>query len=375
MHRSFEHLSPYVGRALGLSAEALERAYRPARERDLPGLLSLRRAVHPDAWWDDEAFVRWRYFGRPGPAGDVPHWVFERDGEILGACGLEPVTLVVDGSPAPAVRTLDIMVRPDVDGSGLGAHMNLELFRRFPVVLATGSNDRSHRLLMRLFRHATDLRFWKAPVRARAIAGPRLGPALGAIVSWPADVLLSLRRAARRRHPLPGVAIEELPAFDARVTALSRGCEGPGRVMVRRSEEYLNWRFVRNPRCRYRILGAMRAGRLEGYLVTRLNLGRPNPRREAEIVDWLAAPARPAGPSVLPALLEAAVGRLVRDGAGIISCAGADPELPAAMAGAGFHARPAERLPFFVKADAPHLESRLCRGGDWFLTRGDFDVE
>ena len=376
MSRSFERLSPYVGKALGLSEEALAQAYRPARESEIPQILGLRHSVDREMWWDDDSFVRWRYFSRRTESGESTYWVFVRDGEVLGACGMEPVTLVVDGTAMPAVRTLDIMVRPDLDGLGLGVFMNLMLFRHFPITLVTGSNERSHALLTRMFHHTTDLRFWKAPLRARAVIDGKvaLGP-VGRILALPGDLFLTIRRSLSRVLPPAGVAIRETSEFDADVVALSRRCESPGRVIVRRSDEYLNWRFVRNPRCQYRIFGAFADGRLEGYLVTRLNLARPNPRREGEIVDWLAAPVSDPRASVLPALVQAGVDGLIRDGAGIVTCAAAAPDLSTAMAATGFRFRPLERLPFFVRAADPALHSRLCSSEDWFLTRGDLDVE
>jgi hypothetical protein len=160
--------------------------------------------------------------------------------------------------------------------------------------------------------------------------------------------------------------------FDERVNDLSRRCEASGRVIVRRSDEYLNWRFVRNPRCRYRLRGAFADGRLEAYVITRFNRARPNPRLEAEIVDWLATPD--AAPSILPALFQLSVDELVEAGAGIVTCAAATSDASAIEA-TGFRFRRAERIPFFVKAADPVLQRRLSAGGDWFLTRGDYDVE
>ena len=171
MAESFERLIPYVGQALGLADDKLLAAFRPAIATDLPGILDLRRAVTPDMWWDDEAFVRWRYFRRMAPDGTVPYWVFENGGTVSGACGLEPVTLVIDGRPVSAVRTLDIMVHPAMDGRGLGAFMNLMLFRRFPIAIVTGCNDSSRNLISRMFQHTADLVFWKTVMAGSAAAG------------------------------------------------------------------------------------------------------------------------------------------------------------------------------------------------------------
>ena len=109
-------------------------------------------------------------------------------------------------------------------------------------------------------------------------------------------------------------------------------------------------------------------------MVTRLNLNRPNPRREGEIVDWLAKDA--AGQtSALPALLTAAVEDLVSDGAGFVTCAAHGAEIEAAADSSGFRFREGQRIPFFVRASSSTLHRRLSSAPGWFLTRCDLDVE
>ena len=374
--QSFERLAPYIGRVLGLSDEELAGACRPARESEIDAILALRRSVLTSIWWNDEAFVRWRYFPGPVADGDVPYWVFVKRGEIVAACGLEPVTLVIDGMAKPAVRTLDIMVRPDLDGLGLGAFMNLALFRRFPIALVTGSNERSHSLLTRMFHHTADLRFWKLPLRARAVLDAKVNlGAAGALVALPVDAMLAVQRAISKPAVPSGITIRQMDRFDERVDALSKRYERAGRLIVRRSHPYLNWRFVRNPRCEYRILGAFAGDRLDGYLVTRFNRARPNARGEGDIVDWLTAPDAGSGDALLTALMHSGVEHLRQQGAGIVTCAVASPDPSAAIEAAGFRARPAERLPYFVRASDPAVHERLTIGRDWFITRGDFDVE
>jgi hypothetical protein len=78
---------------------------------------------------------------------------------------------------------------------------------------------------------------------------------------------------------------------------------------------------------------------------------------------------------VLPGLIRAAVERLIRDGAGIVSCAASNVDIEETMRLTGFHFRPGEKLPFFVHAADPKVQERLSVGRDWFLTRGDHDVE
>ncbi|MPY87954.1 MAG: hypothetical protein GEU99_08540 [Luteitalea sp.] len=377
MSWSLEQLGPYVSQGLGIPYERLLQAFRPATAADLPGILDLRRAVIGNGcWWDDEAFVRWRYFNAQIAADPTPYWVFEKGHEIIGGMGLEPVVLVVDGQAHNATRTLDIMVRPDFDGRGLGALMNMVIFKHYPITLVTGSNRRSHKLISRMFEQALEFRVWKMLVRSRDVVerhaslGPLTGPAAAA-----GDILLSLERTLRRKRLPPHLELRELSEFDAHVRTLSREPEGEGQIVVRRSPEYLNWRFAHNPRCKYRILGGFVKGRLVGYVVTRLNLARPNPRREADIADWLAVPTIENGVSPLPFLMRAAVDQLVQDGARLVRCMAFGASVAPLMDASGFRRRPDERLPFFVRASVGALHKRLASGEGWFLTSCDFDVE
>jgi GNAT superfamily N-acetyltransferase len=367
---------PYLGRALGIDPEEAVRSYRPARLTEIDAILALRRLVDNSMWWDDAAFVRWRYFSRAIDADNTHYWVFVRNGEVLGGCGIEPVELVIEGECVAAVRALDIMVRPDLDGRGLGAFMNLMLLRRFPIVLVTGSNARSHQLLCRMFQHTLDLQLWKTVIKSQALFDERRRVRLLAATFAPGvDQMLRFRRAFRRTYPPAGTTIRELTGFDGRVTDLSRRCEVDGRVLVRRSAEYLNWRLIQNPRCRYRVFGALTDGRLDGYLVTRFNRARPNPRREGEVVDFLVPPDLGHHQIVLGALLQTGVEALAADGARLISCRVFDDGVRRTLEANDFFVRPDERLPFFVHAADPVVHQRLSSTAGWFVTLGDFDVE
>jgi hypothetical protein len=375
---SVERLAPHIGRALGMPPDRVVESFRPAAPADLSAILALRRRVAgDDLWWDDERFLRWRYFDPVLGGGSIPYWVFEHDGRILGAVGLEPVTLVVDGVPCPAVRSLDIMVHPAVDGLGIGAFINLLLFTRYPLMLVMGTSERSRSLIGRMFSEVAALGVSKLVLRSRPVLEGRLRPRLAVPVVAPlVDTLLRLRRLANRRPGAGNVHVVRIATFDEEVTALARRAEQRGRIIVRRTAEYLNWRFVENPRCAHAIFGARRGDRFVGYLVTRFNTARPNPRGEAEIVDWIVdEPATPEeADAVMAAMLEAGLDDLARRGACIVRQLASDAQSHRRACGRGFVPRPDERLPFFIHAGDPALAERLA-GGGWYLTGCDFDVD
>jgi hypothetical protein len=372
---SFESLIPYVARAFDLDEPRIIDSFRPASDSDLPQILALRRAVTPKMWWDDEAFLKWRYLQRRMNDGSVPYWIFVKDGQVMGGCGLESVTLVVDGQPVPATRTMDIMVHPDVDGRGLGAFMNLMLFRRFPIAIVTGCNATSKNLISRMFHHTTDLVFWKTVMASQPLVQRVYNGPFSKNIADSVDLMLAAARWTRNVDLPSGIHIRECTRFDERVTDLSRRCERLGRVIVRRDADYLNWRFFDNPRCRYRAYVAFRGDRIDGYVVTQLNLARHNPHREGDIVDWLAVEDVDGTESPLAALIEHGLKALIKDGAGIVSCAAHGAGLGVAAATNGFRRRDAQRIPFFVRAGVPRVQSRLSSEAGWYLTRADLDVE
>jgi len=369
-----DRLGPALAHSLGVSFEHLKNGFRPAVAADFPEILSLRRQViGEDLWWDDEAFVRWRYFDSEYGGDPRPYWVLTKGTEILGAVGLEPVVLVVDGTPFDARRTFDIMVRPELAGRGIGGFMNLALVETFPVTMVTGSNASSDRLIRRTWDHILDLRASKVAIGSRRYLQRRVGSAVSRLLGPPADLLLRLRRGMHRMPPA-GWELRQIDAFDASLQPLSRALERPGRIIVRRSHDYLNWRFVRNPRCRYHIAAAFHQGAMRGYVVSRFNERRANPTRQAEIVDCMAGPGD-AADDFLPFLLRAAIERLAADGAEVVASLNSAASNQLALLKAGFRPRPTERLPFFVRASAPDIHARLSRSEDWMLTLADFDVE
>lgn len=375
MPESFESLIPYVARAFDLDEPQIVESFRPATESDLPQILALRQAVTPGMWWDDAAFVKWRYLQRRMMDGTVPYWVFVKDRQVIAACGLESVTLAIDGEPTSATRTMDIMVHPHVDGRGLGAFMNLMLFRRFPIAIVTGCNATSRNLISRMFHHTTDLVFWKTVMASQPLVERVYNGPFSKRIANSVDFVLAAARWSRNVVVPSGIHIRECSRFDESVTELSRRCERTGRVMVRRDAEYLNWRFFDNPRCSYRAYVAFKGDRLEGYVVTRLNVARSNPHREGDIVDWLAVDGIDGTDSPLAALIGHALKSLIHEGAGIVGCAahGANLERVAVMN--GFRRRDAQRIPFFVRAGMPRVQSRLASAAGWYLTRADLDVE
>ena len=154
---------------------------------------------------------------------------------------------------------------------------------------------------------------------------------------WPR----ALRLAAMAAQPLVGLRRGRRFARDVQLRAIERfdgACDdlwqalAPGRTVTAvRDADYMNWRYVDRPGCRYCRLGAYRGERLDGVIVFRMK----SPPATAVILELLA---RGDEHAVLAALLNQAIEVLSGEGAGLIagSFPGGSAET-AALKRRGFH--------------------------------------
>jgi hypothetical protein len=93
-------------------------------------------------------------------------------------------------------------------------------------------------------------------------------PAVGRFLNSLAEVILAPRGSRRVNAGDLAISLQDGP-FGNEFTELYRRYAGHRGIMVERSAEYLNWRYVANPVHRHEVMIARRAGRLAGYAVLR----------------------------------------------------------------------------------------------------------
>lgn len=344
------------------------------------GILTLRRDVSGDIAWNDERYVRWRYFDNPYKVnGEVPYLVFEREGTIIGGVGLEPITILHEGKTIPAVRSLDIMVRPEFEGRGLGALLNLEVLDRFTTVMTLNTNNKSTHLVIKLFQRMSDLPIYFMICKTESLLSKHLHlGALSGPASYLSDALFSILRHTRSRHLPPNFELRRLERFDSSVDLMRRVEPGayPDIISVQRDKEKLNWRFFSNPRRDYRALGAMRNGALVGYVVYCVKPTEAGDVCEGVIADWHSIEVPEIGRNRLVSLLlHEAVELLIGEGASVIRCLASDPGSWAALDKNGFYRKAHQVCPFFIQSSDAGLRKSLTEGNRWFVTDFDNDVE
>ena len=125
----------------------------PGTAAQLPGVLALRRSLMgDDIYWDDEAYLQWRYRFGASDRGGGDCWVLLLANTVRGMVGTEEVLLQIGERRIPSWSTMDIAIDPALEGSGLGSWMNLRICEIAGCALTIGSNEKSRNMISRCFR-------------------------------------------------------------------------------------------------------------------------------------------------------------------------------------------------------------------------------
>jgi hypothetical protein len=285
---SFAKTTTLVARALGITPDELTESFQPARSRHLAGITELRRQIigsHPAR--DDARYLQWRYDfeGRPDSRGRL--MVVARGDKVLGMIGAENVRLVRGDDRIDALSLMDIMVDPEVDGSGLGVWLNLAIFDENPVVFEIGANPNSIGLVTRLFHRLPNRKQYVTPLTMRRYLEKRLRSGAAALaLATTADATLKLWRALTFRRIPASWSLREVTRFDDTVEGLFARRWAATEITFERSSQYLNWRLFENPQAKYLVLGAFEANDMVGYIAYQID-DDAGDVKVVRLVDWL----------------------------------------------------------------------------------------
>ncbi len=303
-----EATTKLVARALGISTSTLMHACRPAMPADLGRVVALRRQVLGElVSWDDEAYLRWRYFASATPA---TLWILDLDGKLIAMIGAEQVSVTSMAGEWVGHVMMDLMADPAYSGSGLGVWLNQHLFATASFTLAVGANENSIGLVRRLFAPLPSRESLVLPVAMGAFLRRhgiprRLSQVLGPLVhaGW------ALRRRVMRPARARDVTLRRISGFDEAMLAPLRNDRPRGRVEISRNAAVLNWRLFANPRARFDVTGAFRDGVLVGYVASR-HVDRDDGTRSTYVIDCPALDCERAG--IVTLLLDTVIAAAAR---------------------------------------------------------------
>ena len=340
----------------------------PSDEREL---IAFRSTVHgPETIFADADYFRWMYCDPHTSADRMACWVHRVAGRIEGQIGGFPVLLKVGGRQTQGLWALDGAVSPDHRGRGVLEALLDSIEQEKEVEMATEVTPGGQRVMLRkgwedmgtvpMFIRPLDLGAIVAK-RAGRLAGTA-GDAIGLL--WRGFELQALAAAARE-----GLALEPIACFDGRADRIWQEASPSYPVICRRDAAYLNWRFARFPKERYRLFYVVRSGNAPvGYCV--LRAGARYGLSAGYIVDFLCAPHWTRH------LVALCLQQFRRDRLAAVCCMHRNPVSSAPFLTLGFVPR-STSWPCVIKARDPAAAwFALAKDpANWFLTGADSDLD
>ncbi len=346
---------------------------RDGDERDLEGILSLRRLVFGEMEKDKLDPRVWTWEFMENPDGKAFIYVAEEGDRIVGHFADIPRRFSVEGETVLGTLSLDLMVHPDLRRKGvffeLGKHAAGRV-RQGNGLFMTAYPIRQQTIkgLKKIgWEEIVELPVLVYPIRFRGIAGRYFRiPGLGFLLGGMARIVhLLLFRQKGRNWQGEGIRMDHVHEIDEAFDQFLEKASSLTPVMGVRDRKFMTWRYFNHPTRSYALYRALRAGEMVGYIVLRkVDLLQFN---SAVIVDLLALDEE---------ALEALVARGIEwsDGERVDLLAFMVPRSHPScerLKSIGFLQSPKSFL-FMIY---PHgRKNDLLQRGKWYVTWGDTDV-
>lgn len=311
---------------------------------------------------------QWQYLQNPHTSGEGPEiWVAREAGGVLGQYASMPVVLWWAGREVRSSWGMDVFLRPEARGKGVGAQLFTTWSDFVEVALGLGLTPSSYGLFQKLrYADVGPVPFFQKVLDSRAVATRRLGAWLGPLVAPWLSIGLALRHPERGQA---GEALEVRPVsgFSAEYDTLWEGARDGYAMCVRRDAAYLRWKYVDCPHVRYDLLEARRAGTLCGFAVSRVA------EHEGLKLGWILDLFTPADDDAArDALLRALLNGFRRGGVARVQAFAMNAGLQDSLRRRGFMSGRSP-MQFCVRTrveDAP-----LRDLGHWHVVFGDSDMD
>ncbi|MCJ7768181.1 GNAT family N-acetyltransferase [Candidatus Bathyarchaeota archaeon] len=237
---------------------------RRYRDGDEHAIVDLLNAAFGD--WGSVEDWRWKY-GR-NPAGSPIIWLAQCGNRIIGHYGIIPVTMKVGNAYVTASFTQDAATHPDYQGQGVFSSIVNKSYldaSEKGIPITYGFADTTLEQTYKRYEHMGHICFmipmtkvlnWE-PFLATYVRSKFLTHTMAR----------ALRKARRSRRPRVPLRIETTSRFDQRIDRFWEQISPSFKIIVRRDERYLNWRYVDKPKGKYAIYTAVKDHRILGYCV------------------------------------------------------------------------------------------------------------
>ncbi len=266
---------------------------RDGNEKDLEGILSLRRLVFGEQEKDklDPRFWQWEFM--EGADGKAYLYIVEDGNKIIGHFADIPRRFSVEERAVLGTLSLDLMVHPDYWRRGIFAAMGrygTQRVKQENGLFLTAFPIRSETILGLKkigWKQVAELPVLVYPIRFSGITNRYFhSMPLSILVGGAARLFYTLFFKGRRRNESKGIEVEEIRQLDDQFEAFCRKALSFNPIMGIRDQHYLTWRYLEHPTRAYTIFRATKNGETGGFIVLRkVDLLEFN---SAVIVDLLA---------------------------------------------------------------------------------------
>lgn len=364
---------------------------RRATLADLPAIQDFIDATYgTTAPFKGEARWRWQFLENPFQPHDDPAptvWIAVSDGRVAGQIAVQDAALRLQGRTVEAGWIVDVMIRPEFRGMGLGHRIHDRVMEDRATLVTLTMAPATRRIAEKAGCVTLgETRQYIRPVRisartvsqfvvaktrnkprlrgiARVFNATRIGPA---ILGMAAGGGARMARLFRARPAQAAARIEEVEEFPDAVDVLWDAVMDRYPAIFERNLRFLNWRFRDAPGLVYRRFLLVGDNGVRGYVVTRL--GNPAEMPLGVIADVFADPADAAA---IDALLAHAVAVLSPE-CEYIEAAASTSAYRRALERAGFVATRRMR-PTVVTSDTGVRAAAPETLDGWHFTKADHD--
>ncbi len=349
-------MAAVVDRRTGADDEELFRQYE--------GVFGLKLTEGSKRRW------RWQYLDNPRTSAAGPEiWVAREGDKVLGQYASMPVGLWWDNREIRSSWGMDVFLKPEARGKGIGAALFTKWSDSVDVALGLGLTESSYGLFKKLrYADVGPVPFYQKVLDPGAVLRRRFGAFFGAVGAPFLGLALRLTQRERQLAGTSAIEVRAAGEFSAEYDALWERARASYAMCVRRDAAYLQWKFRECPTRTYEILEARRAGELAGYAVTRV--AEHDGLRLGWILDvFAAAHDREAKAALLRSILERfAAASVARAQAFSMNGALADD-----LRALGFRAGPSP-MQFCVRSRVEN-GTVFSRAADWHVMFGDSDMD
>jgi len=257
----FFHMAYLLGdrNKMGLSWHL--RKYRDGDEQAIVELLNIAFGR-----WHNLEYWKWRY--KKNPAGSPIIWLAEHDSKIIGHCAVIPIRMKVGNTYITGSFNRNAATHPEYQGKGVfssiinrcyqdAAEKDIPLTYGFANINLGPTYKRYEwRGHICFLVYVTKVLDWE-PRLSRYIHNKFLARAAACV----------LGKIRRPRSTNGSLIIERISRFDERINRFWEGISKHFKIIVKRDQKYLNWRYADYPENKYTIYTAVKDHRILGYCV------------------------------------------------------------------------------------------------------------